>query len=528
MNKVISPLMVGAWLVAGCAAVPEDLGRSDVEGRLVDRGYPIATDAAPNRVQALAAETLSAQTAVELALVNNPDVVAEYARLGFGAAELYAGGRIANPVLDVSRLSSDEAGAGHQLTVGLMATLSDLITLSARRETAELDFAHTTSAAAANIAEIAHDTETAYYEYVHALQTRALRDAIAEAERLSLELAQRFAEAGNLTRLELAEHRAATAEADVEASVAIDEALNARAHLAALIGLSVADGWTVPPRIPGVPEAMPELTSALQSARSRRLDLAAAQAHVEAKARRAGYAGWEGWLGELEIGYEREREPDDAVLRGPLLAWSLPLFNTGRNARLEADAALGEAVAEAAGLVVIAENQIRTAHAQVANAALRVEKIATELLPARRTEVVEMQARVNFMLDGAFDLIAARQSEYAAIETYLASLNDYWLARADLARASGAWDDVDQTDSIDVSDLLQPERSGHEGMDHGDMDHEDMGHGDMDHGDMDHGDMDHGDMDHGDMDHGDMDHGDMDHGETGDGRAGHHHGDKHE
>jgi cobalt-zinc-cadmium efflux system outer membrane protein len=44
----------------------------------------------------------------------------------------------------------------------------------------------------------------------------------------------------------------------------------------------------------------------------------------------------------------------------------------------------------------------------------------------------------NWMLAGQFELIGARQQEYAAYQSCLESVRDYWLARADLEHAVGA------------------------------------------------------------------------------------------
>ena len=99
--------------LGGCATLPPDLGRSDVDALVGERGMPV--EAATNEngdslVESLTSEPLSAESSIRIALVNNPDLKASYAQLGFAAADVYAAGRIRNPVFSASVLDSNQAG----------------------------------------------------------------------------------------------------------------------------------------------------------------------------------------------------------------------------------------------------------------------------------------------------------------------------------------------------------------------------------------------------------------------------------
>ena len=41
------------------------------------------------------------------------------------------------------------------------------------------------------------------------------------------------------------------------------------------------------------------------------------------------------------------------------------------------------------------------------------------------------------MLTGAFDLLMAKQQEFAAYQKYLEAIRDYWIIRADMQRSLG-------------------------------------------------------------------------------------------
>jgi outer membrane protein TolC len=59
------------------------------------------------------------------------------------------------------------------------------------------------------------------------------------------------------------------------------------------------------------------------------------------------------------------------------------------------------------------------------------------LIPAREAAVARLAEKVNFMLAGSFELLMAKQQEYAAYEGSLEALHDYWQAQLALARAVG-------------------------------------------------------------------------------------------
>jgi cobalt-zinc-cadmium efflux system outer membrane protein len=79
------------------------------------------------------------------------------------------------------------------------------------------------------------------------------------------------------------------------------------------------------------------------------------------------------------------------------------------------------------------------------------------------------QERLNFMLAGQFEALLVRQQEFAAYAGYLEAVRDYWLARVELARATGSTLQPSKTPPLDgpalPADESQPshDHSGHTG-----------------------------------------------------------------
>src|SRR4051812_31461386 len=118
-----TPLMLGisvALLAAGgCATVPKDSGfgdvKRDVEGRT---GVKVRWDrgSAPDHevteaVRAMLADGLTADEAVQVALLNNRRLQATYEGLGVAQAEVVQAGLLHNPVFDADAKFLEAAAA---------------------------------------------------------------------------------------------------------------------------------------------------------------------------------------------------------------------------------------------------------------------------------------------------------------------------------------------------------------------------------------------------------------------------------
>jgi cobalt-zinc-cadmium efflux system outer membrane protein len=467
-------LIIALLVLGGCAGIPAGNGRGDVDQLLVERGRSV-DDATSDLLASLMGAPLTPDSAIRIALLNNPGLQSTYASLGFGAADVYEAGRIRNPVLGASVLSSSRSDERDQVTFGLVTSFTDLITLPARTRLAEGSFAALQHAVGAEVLNVAAQTEKTYFEYVGAQQVAALRAQIAKAGALSAALATRYQEAGNLTPRALALERAAASQAQLAVLDAQAAAYSARTALAQMLGLSVAENWTVPAQLPLPVAQEDDLAALLLLAEESRLDLASARAQAEVRAEQLGVVGWTRWLGELDIGFEKERESGGGTLSGPSLAWEIPLFNQHQDALLRADTELQLAVNEVRRIATDVDNSVRLAYAKVGNARARITEYQDVMIPQRVATVTAAQQEVNYMLIGVFELLALKQDEYDAYQGYLEAIRDYWLARADLGLATGTVLPSNARigdQRVNVEQFTQPASGGMDHSAHGAMSHD--------------------------------------------------------
>jgi cobalt-zinc-cadmium efflux system outer membrane protein len=425
--------------VASCAVAPLDRAADAAASRVNERvsvapAWPPEageTDAIPGIREAL---TLPA--ALAIAFTRNPDIRRQYARLGIAHAELQDAARIANPTLSLAWLSPDNGGRD-QTTQGISASFADLLLLPARRRLSAVEFRRVELAVGSELVALAHEVETSWYTHVGSLQVAAMRAAIAEAAQNEAELAKRFHEAGNISRLQLDLQQAAAARAGIEALHAQSDAAASRAQLANLLGLPAKAAWRTVDRLASPPDTTLSRDELSERALSQRLDVAAAHEEVAMREDALGVTGRWRLLGSVDAGYKRERETDGSEIRGPTLNLELPLFNQGQGAVARAEAQLLDARARAEALALSVENEVVTGVEQLALAREISERYRRELLPATASAVARQQERVNYMLVSPFELIRTKRDEYDAWQDYFESVRDYWIARTALRAATG-------------------------------------------------------------------------------------------
>lgn len=469
---------------SGCATLPRQDALDGVDALVNQRlGTAVAANRASRDVTTHRGVSLdaplTAEDAVRVALLRNPDIQVAYARLGISRADVIEASRVANPTLSASALRPDGGGA-RKITAALVQPFVDLLLLSSRRRLATDEFAIAEREIAGTLLDLAADVERDWYRHVAARQIAAMRAIGSEAASASADLAQSFHDAGNLKPLDLALEKAAAAQARIDAARANAKALEARLRLARAMGVSSTDAWEASANFAAPVEeedALPELTAL---ARRQRVDLDAAQREIRVREDIIGTTRRFRWLGDVDAGVEWEREPDGSRLLGPTLDLTLPIFHQGQAGVARAEARRDRARAKLAGLELSLESDLTSASEGVAVARAIVAEYANALVPLREAVVARTQENVNFMLTGVFELLLAKREEYDTYEKYLEAVRDYWLARVELSRAIGGRLPSDAqiaASDIGVESILNPpapagghgDHSGHAGHDMGSM-----------------------------------------------------------
>ena len=465
--------------LAGCASLPPDWGRADVAQATLSRGRPLPAGDLKTLSRELLGQPLTADSAITLGLIHNPAIRETTARLGFAAADVYDAARISNPTFSAARLTSnDPAASSAQLSLGIAVSFTDLLLLPARNRFAQARFEAAKSEVGAATLALASEIEAAWYRAAGAEQMLMLRTRVADAAKASADLAQRYFEAGNLSKRDLAMEKSAAAQAQLDRVSAEAQIQASRSALNRLMGLPAAQGsWSLANGLPAPYSDEDSLPALQQLALDSRLDVLAARQNADAVARAYGLERRTRLLGPIEIGINREKETDGSRLLGPSLSWEIPLFNwgSGRLARAKAELEIAEATEAARELD--ASNEVEAAYAALHASKALAERYRGELIPQREAVVEQAGRELNFMLIGVFEVLTAKQEEYEAYAGYLEAVRDYWIARAELGRAVGRrlpTGNKAPPEVLDADVLTTPKASESAHSRHGAMGH-DMG-----------------------------------------------------
>lgn len=442
LPRVSSPLLVATFslLLGACASVPKGRGVPEVRALAAARGaeVPVAEQVSTLAQQALA-KPLTLQRAVQLALLKNPQVQTEFARLGLAAADVYDAGRLANPQFSAAVMTPDAAGGVNQVTFGIGQRISDLLLLPARRRLASGEFERTQADAAQAIVNLAADVEAAWYAVRGAEEIATLRAEQAQAATTAAALSQRLFEAGNVSARDLAQAQAEASGEQLTAEALASELKQARTQLIWLMGLGPEQAsWHTEGDIALREAAAPDIAALETEALEKRLDLASRRRAVALLEDGLQEAHRWRYLGEVSVGVETERQTDRSRITGPNLAIELAVFNhgDGKLARAESQLALAQSSVRLLELEV--RRDVRAAAERVISAQQRGKALADTLIPAREAVYARTKEEVNYMLQSPFELIRARQQWLEARQQQLEAARDYWLARASLSRAIGA------------------------------------------------------------------------------------------
>ena len=428
-------------LLGACASFSPDGGFSDVQQSVGQRTgaqpkWVRSADEADSvraRVKELLANPLGAEDAVHIALLNSPALQAVYAEVGVAEAELVQASRWRGPTFSFARL---RRGDETEYERGVFFDLLGLLTIPLSTRVERQRFEATKLRVAAETLGAALGTRKAWFEAVGTQESTAYLEQVKESAEASAELARRMAGAGNLPKLGYAREQAFYAETVAQLARARQGGVAARERLTRLMGLWGEDvAFRLPERLPELPKAPREAGDLEAEALAQRLDVQAARRESEALARSLGLTKVSGFVSLLEVGVLSNSETGQPRQRGWELELSVPLFDFGgaRNAR--AERLYLQSVNRTAEAAVQARSEVREAYSAYRTAFDVARHYRDEIVPLRKRISEEMLLRYNGMLASVFELLADSRDQVAAVNGYIESLRDFWLAESDLQTA---------------------------------------------------------------------------------------------
>ena len=437
--RALAVLSLG--LLSGCVSFSPDGGFGKVEQAAAERGAGLLrwvrsaedADSVGARVRELLANPLSAEGAVQIALLNNPGLQARYAELGIAEADLVQASRWSGPKLSFARLTrGDEIERETSVFFDVLGLLS--IPLSTKAQ--EKRFAAAQHRAAEEALNLALQTRKAWFAAVAAQQTAQYMEDVHLAAEASADLARRMAEVGNWPFLTRAREQAFYADTTAQLARARLAHTAAREKLTRLLGLWGEDiGYALPERLPELPSAVREGEELEAQALRQRLDVQAARGDAESLATSLGLTKVTRFVDLVEVGALRKTETGQPVQRGWELELRIPIFDFGGARTARAEHLYMQAVNRAAETAIRARSEVRESYAAYRTAFDIARHYRDEIVPLRKRISEEMLLRYNGMLSSVFELLADSRLAVASVNAYLEVQRDFWMAEADLQMA---------------------------------------------------------------------------------------------
>jgi cobalt-zinc-cadmium efflux system outer membrane protein len=439
---VILPVMAGG----GCASVSPERGHDQVSAVVGERtGHQTRWEKGPpddaqvaDWVRSVTAQGLTRDRAVEIALVNNPSLQATYEELGVSQADMVQAGLLRNPSFGLDLGFRLNNGATNEVRVSLVQDFLDLFVLPLRKQIAREQFEADTLNVANRALEVAADVEKAFVTTQAAVELVAFRRTVVDANAAAADLSARQFDAGNISELDRATQAATYQQAKLELAREEVDLLEARERLNRFLGLwGETTSWRFAEPLPRLPDGEPKLEHLESFAMGRRLDVAVAKRRVALLAKAVDMARTTRLVGRLDVGVDMHQDPNGPLLLGPNLVVELPIFDQRQAVIARLEAQHREMQRRLQEVAVDARSEVRLAALRLDTGRQMVLHYREVLVPLRKTVTEQALLHYNGMFLSAFQMLTAKQGEVDARRGYLEALRDYWIARAELARALG-------------------------------------------------------------------------------------------
>nr|MBA2689635.1 TolC family protein [Burkholderiales bacterium] len=411
----------------------EDIARARI-GKDVKQ---VKSDADAQSVQSTIKQTLaqplSADDAVQIALLNNRGLQAVYGELGIAEAGLVQAGRLRNPGFSFARLIR---GDEKEIERAYMFDFLGLITMPLRGKLEGRRFEQAKLMVAGEMLQVAAQTRNAYYGALAAQESVKYSGQVQLAAETSAELARRMARVGNWGTLQQAREQLFYAEATAQLARAKQAAVAERERLTRLMGLWGEDvQFKLPDRLPDLPASPRELTDIENQALTQRLDIQAAKQETAGMAESLGLTKATRFINVLELSYLRNSETGKPRQTGYEIELSIPLFDWGGARLAKAEAAYMQSAHRLAEIAVNARSQVRESYSGYRTAYDLAKHYRDEIVPLRKKIAEQNLLRYNGMLIGVFELIADAREQVISVNAYIEALRDFWLMESNLQMA---------------------------------------------------------------------------------------------
>src|ERR1700716_4306715 len=437
--------LLAALLLSGCASFSPDGGMTvvaDVASEAIRKdviSIRTADDAERARelVGRLLRRTLTVDSAVQIALLNNKGLQASYNELALAEADMVRESLPPNPTFSIFRIAG---GAALEAERQVVANILALSTLPFRSEIARQRSKEAQLRAAEETLRLAAEVRRTYVRAVAANELAGLlTDAKSTAESTA-QLASKLGQTGALNKLDQAREQVFYAETTAELATVRQDATSSRERLSRLLGLWDGDtGIRLPQRLPVLPRRPLSLPGIEVDAVAHRIDLQIARIELGRPAESLNPTETSRFVTMLDVAGidQKTRDPDTPPFRerGFDVQFQIPIFDGGEGRVRQAAETYNQAFNLLTEKAVNVRSEARDAFRVYRSTYDIAGHYQREVLPLRKIISDEMQLRFSSMQVDVFALLSEARQRIAGLRAAIEAKREFWLAQSELKTA---------------------------------------------------------------------------------------------
>ena len=441
-----------AVLLGGCATFSADGGvgtaqtiaYTELNKDVVKITDDAVAGSAKARVDQLLKKPLSADSAVQIALLNNRGLQAAFNELGIAEAQMVAASLPPNPRFGISKLSGRfEVEIERQIVGSLFA----LATWPARADVARDRFQNAQLRAAEAVLKLAADTRKQYYRSVAANAQVGFYEQAKSSTDAATELFKRLGESGGINKLDQAREFAFDAELGAQLAQARLQQRQERERLVRQLGLWGNDlKFRMPSSLPSLPRLQSAKAVEAEALR-KRVDIQIARGELALLAKSLGLTQATRFVNDIDLlgrrTYDRGRSvlPDGDVERETSrsrtleLEIEIPIFDFGQSKVALAEQTYMQAANRLAEKAVNVRSEAREAYVSYRGTYDIARQYINNVLPLRKIIQDEALLQYNGMLIDVTQLITDARGRILSNVAGINARRDAWIAHTDFKHA---------------------------------------------------------------------------------------------
>lgn len=432
------------FLTSGCTKVqPADDGfvSSTISNRIDScvewRSGCCQKDFIETIFQGLTSQELTADAAIQIALLNNPKIQAIFEELGIAQADLIQAGLLTNPTFEIELRYPPVKNLHTNIEYLITSSLLDLFLIPLRRQVAEAEFEKVKLQVSHEILNLSFDVRETFYELTSEMTKIREHQSLLRLASIHQEILSNQLSVGNVNPLDFQISQSKFLEAELELSKSKVEMIRLKEKLNRLLGFNREVCLIFPENLSQeLIEQGFDLSILENVALTNRLDLQVARMEIERLQRMLKLkSGWT--YTNLKGGLAGERDPDGINLLGPGFSGEIPIFNYGQADRKRLYAQLRQSLDLLAELEIKALSEVREAHQLLMGYFNILKDYQNKILPIQDKISASSEELYNVMGLGLETLLESKRQLISAKLNYIETKKKYLLAKVLLDRALG-------------------------------------------------------------------------------------------